>query len=259
MSQRIIIHSYTPTSSGIGDFFRAAAHLYQYCKLHNIQYFIDITNPIGKYFDFKTYTGDTTEFEKKIIWSSHPYDIYQDFLLSAKNTIITTNKLILEYCFESDYVFALREIIKPTNYISNKHKQLLKEYNLIENNYSCIHIRFGDKYLTHSDKDDRINTTPLPISERFDKCIPYINKDLPIVLLTDDYEQKVILSKKYNLIFLDIKPVHTSYNPTDTEAEETVLEFLTFGASIKVHLLSRSGFSRIGALYGNKPYKLFDK
>jgi hypothetical protein len=257
MSRRIIIHIYTPTCPGIGDYFRAVGHLYHYCNLHNINFYLDITNPIEKYFYYKRYTASTKGFDRIMTFHSHPDFIYNKFLKSPTNSIIITNKAIGEH--RDEYISKLREIIIPNNYIITKHKQLLHKYNLTENKYSCIHIRFGDKFLVGSaEPDDRVAKKPLTISERIAKYLPYINKDYPIVLLADNYEQKKSISKAYNFIWFDIKPIHTSHNPTDAQTEQTVLEFLTIVECREVFMLSYSGFSKMAACYGNKPYHLCD-
>jgi hypothetical protein len=258
MTSRIIIHTYTPECPGIGDFLRAAGQLYTYCKLHNIHFYLDITNPINKYFDYKKYHEDTKHFTSMTIFSSNSDSSYHDFLLSHKDTIIRTNKA-LHPRVDSD-IYNLREIFTPNSYIINKHKQLLKQYNLIENKYTCIHIRFGDNFLVNSSNlDDRINRNQLTLPERIANCMKHVNKDYPIVLISDNYEQKKIISKEYNFICFDIEPVHTSHKPTDAQTEQTVLEFLTLVESLKICILSFSGFSKLAACYGNKPYLLFEK
>ena len=250
----IIIFRYTPTCDGIGDFLRAAGSLYNYCTINNHYFFLDITNPIGTFFTYTRYNGTILGFAKHVLRNVSSDKIINVLRDVSCNTIIQANHP-LDWEKLDQHVFSLRTILNPTAQILNMHKQLLETKSLKPNLYTCIHIRFGDNVLRNTTQDNRIGRSSKSIDERIILCLAAIkNKDNPIVLLTDNYSAKLTLAKKYNFIYFDITPVHTSFTKDSSAIEKTVLEFLTIAEAAEVVAVARSGFSIWAAAYGGKPY-----
>ena len=254
-SNRIIILQYTPKCQGIGDFINAAAFLTDYCKSKSISFFIDITNPICNFFEFNRYTGNTSSFNisKNFLCSSsgEARRIYSSLLESNKNIIVKTNIALYRPSFT-----LLKDIFYPKSSVIEKHNSLLIRHNLAKNAYYCIHIRFGDGVLCNfGNFDKRLSKSSKSIDERIALCLESMtDKNLPVVLITDNYQAKLQLAEKYKFRYFDIKPVHTSYTNDLAAIEQTVLEFLTLTESAGIFAVSTSGFSCRTAAYGGKPY-----
>jgi hypothetical protein len=260
----IVIHRYSPTCAGIGDFVLAASILRSFCIEHGISYYMDITNPIREFFDYKPYTGDSSEFEEitkynhiynKVIIDK--YNVFLESIVHQPRRIIIQTNFILENANYISNINKLNEIFTPTLSVRHDFKQLLDSHSLTSKQYICIHIRFGDNALCENiTLDNRIKESTRTVEERVEECLAIrANKDLPVVLIADHYESKVEMAKRYGFVYFDIRPTHTSFTTESDAIQSTVLEFLTFTEAAEVLAVSRSGFSYCGAAYGSVPFR----
>lgn len=229
-----------------------------YCNEHNYDYYLKISNPIGSFFDYKTYNHDTSNFYVTDMLCRADENKFKQIMHANKdkNIIIISN---MNFANPYSQIQTIRKIFRPTADTLQLFNNHLKQYSLVDNNYYAIHIRYGDD--THiKEVESHRKTSDNRILSSVDKHIKAIlqlikNKSLPIVLITDNYNAKVQLSKQYGLRYFDIKPVHTSFTNDITAVKTTVLEFLTLSSALEVFAVSYSGFSYAAAAYGGKSYR----
>jgi hypothetical protein len=259
--EKCVIFRYTYHCAGIGDFLRSAAGVYLLCNERNVPFYFDITHPIGKWFEWKKYGGDITDFKEDeyrnragdITLSIN--DIVHD-IFTSNNHIVRSNYILTDYNNLSDGVHALRSLLYPTQDFEMLYRNCIVTP---DRSYICMHIRYGDcVLLDKNNHDDRICKSPTPIDKRIELCLASIkDKSMPIYLLTDNYDQKVAMSDKYGFKYIKIQPVHTSYEiRTDMDYRNTLIEFIFLSRASHVYGLSPSGFSQWGAAYGGAPYTL---
>lgn len=225
---------------------------------------MDITNPIGKFFDYKKYPGNLSGFENITEYNHQisntlldKYKIFLENIVHRPRRIIIQTNFIVENTNYISNINKLNEIFTPTLSIRHDFKKLLDSHSLTSKQYTCIHIRFGDNVLCKNITwDNRVGASTKTVEERVEECLAIrANKDLPVVLITDHYESKVEMAKRYGLIYFDIRPTHTSFTSNSVAIHNTVLEFLTFTEAAEVLAVSRSGFSYWGAAYGSVPFR----
>ena len=264
---RIIILQYSPTCAGIGDFLRSAGYLKKFCDDHEYSFYLDITNPIGAYFDSLRYTGTITddtfiippERLKVTRELSQKEELRALLTDSDKNLLIRTN-IVLDWTDLPHHVYNLRTILRPKHTLMDDLTSMFAQHELRATEYTAIHIRFGDNFL-RTDKeihwDDRTSLGTSSVDERIAQCLATVTTDHPIVLIADNYTEKMRIATSYGFKVFDIQPVHTSFCITD-DIKNTLLEFLTLVNAKQVLAVSRSGFSRWAAAYGGVPYTCFE-
>lgn len=252
----ILIFSYTPSCAGMGDFLRAAGYMYDICKKKNIDFYLDITNPIHHFFTYEKYTGDTSGFTHITFRNPDPaaVTVFVDRLPTTENIIYKSNYTAIYN--DTTYVNRLSAILRPTtNILEQFHKQL-QTLALHSGGYSCIHIRFGDIMLRGAVAawDNRAGDDLIVLNNRITKAFELRKHSAAQTLvISDNYTAKVELSKEYGCPLLDIKPVHTSFTSDIDAVRDTVLEFLVLSHASEVLIVTTSGFPYWAAAYGGVP------
>ena len=236
---------------GFGDILKGTVSLYKISKEYGYTFYLDLTeHPISKYI-IQTIPNNLTNLNNKV----HEYfDIpNHNDLITIINKIIHMNDIAL---FQTNRDISilneldkndkknLQNIIKPNNYLQNKIDEIKKKFNL--NNYSVLHIRTGDYNINKS-----INSNNLISIE---KTLSKINLPENILLLSDSYELKEFLSKKYKYKIINSEIIHLgnlNSNNKEQAIESTLIDFFLISGSNKIYSLSvydwNSGFSTMAS------------
>lgn len=252
----VLIFKYTPTCSGIGDFLRGAGYMYNICKETGVEFYLDITNSIHPFFEYPVYSGDTSTFTHVYFRDPTPMEGFVEFIngFPHKHNIILRSNISK---IRSPYIVTnLSTLLRPTPAILADVTTHLDQIGLQLHEYSCIHIRYGDKVLRGPDGawDNRAGDDAELIDRTIAKAFA-IRKDCnkPTLIISDNYDAKVAITRQYGCPLLDIKPVHTSFTKDSAAVHDTVIEFLIMANASEVLSVTRSGFPRWAAAYGGVP------
>lgn len=281
-----IINVYKPfyknniPATGLGDYIRGSIFLYQYCKLGNIAFDMNmnyhgidiILNNI--YYPIKDYYLEN--IEQSSILNYHPevvnkndINMYVDVINSVNlylaNCMVDENGILYTYMktypifkvTNDDRIF-IKNCLKYNKILENELNNKKKLYNLIDNNYNIIHIRSGDKYLLDNNKivDNLINTLTKVIKN-------YIanNKNKQIVLIGDSNNILNILVQQYPQLINfnnNISHIGEGVNCTYDNIINNMIEFHIMAKSSSIFSISSynhgSGFSKWCAEINNIQY-----
>jgi len=249
----VLIFRYAPTCSGIGDFLRGAGYIYDICTKTGVDFYLDITNPIHAFFEYPVYSGDTSTFTHMYFNTPNSIEGFSEFINGfphKHNIILRSNmsNIWLPYI-----VTQLSTLLKPTQAILTDVTSQLDQIGMQLHEYSCIHIRYGDKVLRGpvGAWDNRAGDDTELIDRTIAKAFA-IRKDCnkPTLIISDNYDAKGAITRQYGCPLLDIKPVHTSFTKDSAAVHDTVIEFLIMANASEVLSVTRSGFPRWAAAYG---------
>jgi hypothetical protein len=267
-------------AAGLGDYIRGSIFLYQYCKIANIDFDMNMNYHIidnildNVHHSIKKYYLDSIEHSS--ILNYHPEitiknntNIYADVINSVNvylsNCMIDENG-ILYVCMKpypifkitSDDRLFIKKCLKYNKILESELNNKKELYNLITNNYNVIHIRSGDKYLIEN------NTISTDLIDKLSNIInDYIsnNTNKQIVIIGDSNNILNILVEKFPQLINfnnDISHMGEGVNCTYDNIKNNMIEFYIISESSSIYSISSyhhgSGFSKWCAEIYNIPY-----
>lgn len=280
-----IINVYQPNyknlvAQGFGDFLRGCFCIYQICKIHGLEFDMDLSNhPMHKLLDTPPTEYNYSNIDRNnISWFPNPNYIPTSPTTFVKDSLHFHNEFIRHlnkikernyYLFCNSFpIFNFVQDIARTT-ISNKilpNPEVKKEienmmYNLhlFRKNFSVIHIRTGDAYLLNK------NTLNIELIQKIMNIVnPYINiKKKKYLILSDNNKIKYFFRNYPNCIFNVKSITHLGENGDKAEdkIKNTLIDFYVMGQSNYIISLSPynwgSGFSHWCSVLYKIPYKSF--
>jgi len=284
--QDIYLNNIKPT--GLGDFIRGCYFLLQFCEKYNFKFKLIINHPIAFYLEkfYRTFlinkNLNMNLFSKIPIFSKNNWEQSKfdssNFIISAVTNISflgefvnflydinkqSGNLFIYNTMFPYDNVKEehkgfVRNFFEPNQEMKLYVDDVLTSIGLLKNNYSVIHIRSGDKYLTNDDK--------LFQTKYFNKLIYDISrlvfKGGNFLLIADNNEIKLLINEKLPSVktfFKNITHLGEGHVLEKERVKNTMLDFYLFSYSNSIHAFScyqhGSGFSYWCAQTYNIPYQ----
>ena len=284
--QDIYLNNLKPT--GLGDFIRGCYFLLQFCEKYDFKFKLIINHPIAFYLEkfYRTFLVNKklnmNFFSKIPIFSKNNWE-QSNF--DSSNYIISA---VTNISFLGEFVNFLYDINKqtgnlfiyntmfPYHTVTEQHKgfvrnffepnqemklyvdDILNSIGFLKNNYSVIHIRSGDKYLTD---DDKLFKTRYFNKLIYDiSCLVY--KGGNFLLIADNNEIKLLINDKIPSIktfFKNITHLGEGHVLEKERVKNTMLDFYLFSYANSIHAFScyphGSGFSYWCAQTYNIPYK----
>jgi hypothetical protein len=150
----------------------------------------------------------------------------------------------------------MRQLLKPTKYLSLFINEQLTKLGLIEKEFTIIHVRYGDDYLIKNEADINVNHL-----NTIKQTIDYLGSTNKILLISDNMIIKNILTNK----FLHIKTHFNKITHTgegiqiDTnKLKNTMIDFYLFSRAKNIYAFSvykhGTGFSKWAAETYSVPY-----
>lgn len=238
---KVIIYDFSIGDGGIGDCIKFFMFILNLCIKSDTRLYYKRNNvPIEKYiklcYDCMFIDADAIKhIDCKDIKIVSPYMYYSLYNLDTNIPIQNV------FMFSKEVYVNLKRFLP--DYIKN---------------YSCIHIRLGDKFLETDKQYIQCISDDRKISNReIYKCIED-NSDNNIYVCSDNNAYKCHLKNKYdNIIIANCSIGHTSLsNTTEIQTLDSVTEFYILAHSDIIYASSVSGFSIIASKYNNIPYKL---
>jgi hypothetical protein len=270
----VIIHVHYKFCGGLGDFFKSIITLYSYCKIENIDYYIDLSNNIflNNCFVLKNIPENILNSEFIMINMIDKIFSEESLYSLLKKIIYTEPKVykLASNCFGfgeknmllSNLDFIKKNIIYPNNIIEYYINDIYKKYNIEEKKYISIHCRCGDFYINDNKiyNDNRIdinNTdTVININSLINDFINKYNIDYPILIHSDSKEFKENIKKiNSNIIILDLEIQHIANDLGKNNQESfisTIAEFYIISKANKIFIINNlSGFSHMASILEN--------
>ena len=258
--------------TGFGDYLRGTLFLLQICHKYKLEFDIDINaHPISFFlnkeklnnYDAIIKRNQVSKFENPIYLdlNNNPININPNHFMSQVSKLTTTPTLFL-YCNEYPYpnitpkiIECIKDKIHPNAEMQTYIDENLRSLNLIKNNYSVIHIRCGDDYLTKHKKMDRVYSNK--IMKIFRNYIKTDNKKY--LILSDCNEVKYLFRSFPNCVFSIKDITHLSIgNITLENVKNTLIDFYLMSHSEKIFNISSlchgSSFSQICSIIYGIPY-----
>lgn len=284
METKICIHNYLKTCEtgsmppGLLDFLRGTITLFKYSKKYNYKLYINKSiHPVFKYFeDCEYYINDDDKtnlrntFELLSQASGEYVDYITEKLFQNGNKIFVITNCFLEnkkICDDydandpigDDCRIFLKKILTPTPLLQLTLDHIYNCLNINANSdYSCIHIRFGDKFLNTNNIDYNTLTA---IADTINNIVSQSN--MPVILVTDSSEMgKMIKLINPRIYYWDSKKIHLgalllNYNDDiENVILDTLSDILLLSKSkqiftINIHPNFRTTFSPlISKIYG---------
>jgi len=230
------------TYHGFGDYIRGTIYLYQFLKNKNVNLKINFSNHnLNNVFICDNHLSIEQCENTKYIFANMIEDNFMDY------THVFTNKFELSTIDNDCKKFIIKNCLTPRITFEKKLLNIKEKLNLIDFNYSVIHIRLDD-------------------NERF--CNNRLNNILNIInsIKQDNTHEKYILiaSNKIYLNYIDfsfikktnLKSGHVGLNTiTLNECEDTMIEFMLMTTSRKIYQLSVYGW---GSGFSDTINKIYD-
>jgi hypothetical protein len=246
---KICIHNYLQkcetgsTPPGLLDFLRGTIALFKYSKIYGYKLYINMdSHPVFKYFeDCEYYLHDgfnNTHQTYELLSQSNARfvdHILHKLFQNGYKFYIITNCFIENEIISNDIDDEVREFIQkiltPSSILkynlNNVYDSLCISHN---ENYNCIHIRFGDEFLNSNNIDMNIIYSIYTTIQN----IIRENNGTKLLLISDSTNMaKEIIKQNPMLLYWDNKKVHFGYLINYTE--EAVLDTLT-----DIFILSKS-------------------
>jgi len=237
----MIVFEYSNDNGGFGDFIKSLKMYINYSIKNNNKICIYITNnSIKKFITIKDkYKYNSKSFSVKFMKTRN--------IVRNKTMIINQEKCdisLFDYIDFSDVIYKRFEFLM-------KHKNI--------KSYNCIHIRKGDKYGNKSfprKGDDRCKNKNI---DSIIKSIIKYNNNLPLILVSDNYDIKKDIANKYKVIIFDTKILHLdsqytkNIKHTEINLIDNLTEYLILCKANTIHSIGKSGFSYTASwFYQNK-------
>ena len=218
---------------GFGDYIRGTIFLYQLLKDKNIILKVNFSN--HNISNFLVCDNHLSIEECENVYYSFIDSNEQD-LYNYNN--IFTNKFPISTIDEDCKKFIITNCLTPTIRFEKKVLYIKNTLNIVDNNYSVIHIRVSDQEIYNEGTLNNILNIILNINKN--------NKEELVLISSSD-----IYLSHINLPFIkktNLNAVHVGTNMTDVKGcEDTMTEFMLMTTSKKIYQLSvycwGSGFS----------------
>jgi len=241
--EKLKVFIYGDDHGGFGDFIKSLKMYINYSLKNNNKICIYITNNSIK--DFIT-IKDKYKYKSKSL-----------FIEFMKTPDIVRNKTMNINCEKCD--ISLFDYIDFRDVIYKRFEFLMKHKNI--KSYNCIHIRKGDKYGNKSfpgKGDDRCKNKDIySIIEKIIKSNN--NSNIPLILVSDNFDIKKDIANKYKVIIFDIKILHLdsqytkNINHKQIDLIDNLTEYLILCKANTIHSIGKSGFSYTASwFYKNK-------
>lgn len=280
-----IINVYQPTyknlvAQGFGDYLRGCFCLFQICKMHGLEFDMDLSHhPMNSFLKNKFISENKNSINRNnIAWFPNPNYIptgsstYRKDSLSFHNEFIKhinniQQKEYFLFCnsfpifnFIHDIARAtIREKIMPIEEVKKEVETTLENMSLTKKNFSVIHIRTGDNYLLENKSlDPKLLHKIIKITHPY---LYYRNKHF--LILSDNSKIKLIFSKYPNCKFNLKEATHLGENAANNgeKIKNTLVDFYIMGYANLIISLSPytwgSGFSQWCSVINKIPYKSF--
>jgi hypothetical protein len=267
-------------AAGLGDYIRGSIFLYQYCKLGNIAFDMNmnyhgidiilnnIHYPIKDYYLENIEHSSILNYHPEVV-NKNDINIYIEVINSVNlylsNCMVDENG-VLYSCMKTYPIFQLtsddrifiKNCLKYNKILENELNNKQNLYNLIGNNYNIIHIRSGDKYLIDN------NTITNNIISKLKSAIGYYiknNTNKQIILIGDSNNILNILVQQYPQLINfnnNISHMGEGVNCTYDNIINNMIEFYIMAESSSIFSISSynhgSGFSKWCAEINNIQY-----
>jgi hypothetical protein len=279
-----IINVYQPTyknlvAQGFGDYLRGCFCLFQICKMHGLEFDMDLSHhPMHSFLENQSTDKFNSINRNNISWFPNPNYIptgastYRKDSLSFHNDFIkhinnVKQKEYYLFCnsfpifnFIHDIArYTIREKIMPVEEVKRLVNERMENMGLTKKNFSVIHIRTGDSYLLENKSlDPKLIYKIVKITHPY---LYYRNKHF--LILSDNTKIKYIFSKYPNCKFNLKEATHLGENAANNEEKikNTLVDFYMMGYANLIISLSPytwgSGFSQWCSVMHKIPYKSF--
>jgi hypothetical protein len=243
--ERIKKHSY----HGFGDYIRGTIFLYQLFKNNiNISLKVNFSNHNISNFLVCDNHVSIQECENVNYLFNDLNETYsnssEDGLSSYK--YIFTNKAPISNIDEECKKFIIKNCLTPTIRFEKKVLYIKNTLNIVDNNYSVIHIRVSDQEIYNEDRLNNILNIILNINKN--------NKEELVLISSSD-----IYLSHINLPFIkktNLNIIHLGLNTTDIKGcENTIAEFMLMTTSKKIYQLSVYSW---GTSFSDTVNKIYD-
>jgi len=256
------------TVYGFGDFLRGCFCLIRHCKHINLEFDIDLSNhPLSKYVEghiknpFINYNNISMlefsyESSRKLFYTK-----FKDLIQNVKSEVYyTSSNSYPMFEINKEDIDFIKIKIKPNVEMKQYIEQEITNLNLINCDFSVIHIRVGDIFLF---TDNTILNQKL-IDLIFHKLNSLLNdKSKKYLILSDSTELKMLFKPYENCIF-QVKPItHLGEQLVlkDELVRNTMIDFYLMSYASYIYSYSvlshGSGFSKWCAVIYNIPYESY--
>lgn len=268
--------------TGFGDFIRSCFFIIQFCNKYQFQYEIVINHPIAQFFNkfyhnyspnsiykvlmftennFQESVFDNQNYIERFLLVKQKINQFINYLCNLQiinhsvfsyNIFFPCDEISLEECHK------IRSLFEPSREIIQKVEYHLS--NLSLNQFTVLHIRSGDAYLKNENK--LFDSLYFEIIKNEIIEIIFKNKNITILLISDNNEIKLLLNKEFPYIkFLlhDITHIGEGVQLEYQKVENTMIDFYLMSKSSSIYSLTSyphgSGFSYWCAKMYEIPYK----
>lgn len=263
--------------TGFGDYLRGSLFLLQICEKYNVEFDIDINaHPISFFLNtnnLNNYDGiinrnQISKLENPIYIDLNciPINIPPNQFMTKISKLITnpTNPTLFLYCNEYPYpninpilIDIIKDKIQPNDEMKTCIDENLKALNLIKNEYSVIHIRCGDDYLTANKKMDRVFSNK--IIQSFTNYTKNTNTNKKYLILSDCNRVKMLFRAFSNCVFSIKEITHLSLGNLKLEnVKNTMIDFYLMSHSKEIFNISSlchgSSFSEMCSIIYGIPF-----
>jgi len=268
--------------TGFGDFIRGCFYILQFSYTYKINFDFNICNhPIKKYLEYFSCKPDIDEnISKEIVFFKHEnheyyhvnrkimykyYDIDEKLFKFIKYTKQYNNNKFLyltnhpnEKRITQNNKKRIRELIKPTKYITDIVETAMVNLRLIKNNFIIIHLRMYDD--SFYGNNSTIKNRHVNIIIEYINTIKQNSKDTIFLITSDNIIKSLIINKIPDIktIFHDITHIGEISITNDNNLINTLKEFYIMSYSNYIYSFSvyqhGSGFSKWCAMAYNIPY-----
>ena len=255
---KICIHNYLQkcetdtTPPGLLDFLRGTIGLLKYSKIYGYNLYINKdAHPVFKYFeDCEYYVHDgCNNINKTYELLSQANPGFIDYILN-KLFQNETNFYIVTNCFIENKIISneidnevrefIQKILTPSSVLKNNLNNVYNGLCISSNeNYNCIHIRFGDKFLNSNDIDMTIIYSIYTTIQN----IICENNGTKLVLIADSNNMaKEIIKQNPGLLYWDNQKIHFGclYNYTEEAVLDTLTDIFILSKSRKIYTINIS-------------------
>lgn len=274
--------------TGLGDFIRGCYFMLEFCDKFNFQPKIIFNNCISKFLNIKTHNlhlidnllksidfFKNNNFKEYNIQNSIILDPFKDnnrvtrdfinYICDSPtyygNVFLFCNSYPINNVIPEKHKQFIRRMLEPTTEMINIVKKVLKENELINKQYSVIHIRSGDAYLKNKNNTYFDNKYITKLIDNIKVDITDINKKY--LIIADNNQIKLLLKQHFSylnfiIITNDITHFGEGIELEEEKVKNTLIDFYLLSESKDIISYScykhGSGFSYWCAKTFNIPY-----
>jgi hypothetical protein len=264
VAKKVVIVYQTKNQYGFGDFIRGCLCLIPICEYMGLDFDIDLSNhPLSKFVEGHIknpsinysnvyHIKELNEFDTKLC-----YDTFKTIIQNVDSEVFyaSSNAYPVFKNKPSHFEF-IKSRIMPNTQMRNEIEQELINLELVNSEYSVIHIRMGDNFLFNVNNGLQKNK----VSELFNKLRFLLNnKNCKYLILSDCVKLKMLFKPYVNCVFQIKQIAHLGEQPEMIEAvRNTMLDFYLMSRATNIYSYSSynnfSGFSKWCANIYNIPY-----